>query len=149
MNTTAADDPCRFLTHRVLRHAPQAVYAAFADADALARWWGPAGFRNEFHRFEFHEGGRWHFDMIGPDGRRWANQSEFLRLQPDRQVVLRHDCAPFFTFTATLEAAEGGTRLTWDQVFDDADTARAVRAIVGDANEQNLDRLERVLAGTA
>lgn len=149
MSAPPDDDPRRFLTRRVLPHPPAAVWAAFADGGALARWWGPAGFRNVFHRFEFRPGGRWHFDMIGPDGRQWANESAFVSLEPERQLVLRHDCAPYFTFTATLEAVPGGTCLHWDQCFDDADTARAVRAIVGEANEQNLDRLERVLAGTA
>lgn len=141
-----ASDPRRFLTERLLPHTPAAVYAAFAEGERLARWWGPKGFRNEFERFEFRVGGRWHFTMIGPDERRWANLSEFLDLEPARRIVIRHDCAPFFTFTCTLEAVPLGTRLVWDQVFDDAATAQAVRAIVGDANEQNLDRLAAELA---
>lgn len=40
----------------------------------------------------------------------------------------------------------GGTHLIWGQEFDDAETAQAVKAIVGTANEQNLDRLTRALS---
>ena len=39
-----------------------------------------------------------------------------------------------------------GTLLNWDQEFDDSETANAVKAVVGDANEQNLDRLTKALA---
>lgn len=50
-----------------------------------------------------------------------------------------------FDFSVGLSAVDGGTQLTCDQVFDDAQTARAVRALLGAANDQNLDRLTRAL----
>jgi uncharacterized protein YndB with AHSA1/START domain len=39
-------DTTTFHTARVLAHPPAGAYAAFADADQLAAWWGPQGFRN-------------------------------------------------------------------------------------------------------
>lgn len=143
-------DPKRTLsTQRVLPFSAEAIYGAFAQADVLASWWGPNGFTNRFEVFEFQVGGRWVFTMHGPDGRSYANTSQFLALNPGQSIVIRHDCAPLFTLTVGLTAAPGGTLLTWDQAFDDAATADAVRAIVGDANEQNLDRLTRALATKA
>ena len=133
-------------TARVLPFAPAAVYGAFAAPELLARWWGPEGFSNTFEVFDFVPGGRWVFVMHGPDGADYANQSYFAALVPQAQVVVRHDCAPLFTLTVTLRPEGAGTHLSWEQVFDDADTAQAVRRIVGDANEQNLDRLTRVLS---
>jgi uncharacterized protein YndB with AHSA1/START domain len=62
-----------FQNSRHFPHPPQAVFAAIRDPDRLARWWGPNGFRNQFKVFEFRTGGRWVFDMIGPDGTRYAN----------------------------------------------------------------------------
>jgi hypothetical protein len=50
-----------------------------------------------------------------------------------------------FTLTVQLTEVAGATRLLWHQVLDDLEMARAVRAGVGPANEQNLDRLTRVL----
>jgi hypothetical protein len=44
-----------------------------------------------------------------------------------------------------LTAVNAGTHLQWQQVFDDPQIAQAVKAIVEPANEQNLDRLTRVL----
>lgn len=59
-----------FSNSRVLTAAPEDVFAAMADPQRLARWWGPAGFCNEFEVCEFCEGGRWVFTMVGPDGTR-------------------------------------------------------------------------------
>lgn len=136
-------------TERTLPFSPQAVYGAFASAPVLASWWGPDGFTNSFETFDFKVGGRWAFTMQGPDGSRYPNQSLFTELEPAQRVVIRHDCPPFFTLTVQLSAVAGGTHLTWEQAFDDVETAQAVKAIVGPANEQNLDRLTRALSGSA
>ncbi len=133
-------------TERILPYTPEAIYNAFATPRVLAYWWGPDGFTNTFDVFDFKAGGKWIFTMHGPDGRSYANKSFFAELDPSRSIVIRHDCPPFFTLTVGLSPVAGGTRLTWDQAFDDAETAKAVQAIVGPANEQNLDRLTRALA---
>lgn len=133
-------------TSRVLRHAPEVVYEAFADPTQLAAWWGPEGFTNEFETFDFRVDGRWTFVMQGPDGKRYPNESFFVALEPGRCVVVRHDCAPLFTLTVKLTPVPEGALLVWEQAFDDARVAEALREFVTPANEQNLDRLERVLA---
>lgn len=135
-------------TARALPFSPEAIYAAFATPELLAQWWGPEGFTNTFEVFEFKAGGQWKFVMHGPDGKNYLNESVFAALEPNRKVVIEHVCAPLFTLTVTLNPVENGTHLSWEQVFVDEATAQAVRSIVGSANEQNLDRLTRVLAKT-
>jgi uncharacterized protein YndB with AHSA1/START domain len=130
-----------FSTSREFTASPDAVFAAIQNADRLARWWGPAGFTNQFEVFEFQAGGRWIFTMIGPDGTTYANTSVFSCIKPDKQVVIKHTCAPLFELTITLAPSATGTLLQWDQVFEDAAVAQSVRHIVEPANEQNLDRL--------
>lgn len=132
-------------TSRVLPHSPDAVYGAFAAPTKLSIWWGPEGFTNEFEVFDFREGGPWRFVMQGPDGARYPNESRFLALEPTRRVVIRHDCAPYFTLTVRLAAVPEGTLLLWEQAFDDEKVAEAL-AFIAPFNEQNIDRLERVLA---
>jgi len=141
------DPRCVMHTSRRLPYAPEAVFAAFSDPDQLAQWWGPAGFTNTFEVFEFAPAGRWIFHMHGPDGRSYANTSRFDAIEPGRRIVVRHDCAPLFTLTVSLEPVDGGTVLDWAQVFDDADTADAVRARCVQGNEDNLDRLQALLSG--
>lgn len=133
-------------TARVLPYPPAAIYHAFASPALLAQWWGPEGFTNTFEVFEFKVGGRWIFAMHGPDGQSYANESVFAVLEPDRTVVIEHVCAPLFTLTVQLNAVDNGTEVSWTQVFADIETAQAVKHIVEPANEQNLDRLTRLLS---
>ena len=136
-------------THRTLPYSTQAIYDAFASAAVLASWWGPDGFTNSFEIFDFKVGGNWVFTMHGPDGNTYPNKSIFTALVPAERIVIRHDCPPSFTLTVQLSSVEAGTHLTWEQAFDDVETAQAVKARVGTANEQNLDRLTRALGRTA
>ena len=134
-----------FTNTRTLPARPEAVFAALTTPERLARWWGPAGFSNRFAVCEVRPGGRWVFDMIGPDGTVYANESVFQHIEPHRQVVVRHTCAPLFTLSITLEPVAEGTQLHWQQVFDDAAFAQAAAHILVPANEQNLDRLQAEL----
>lgn len=133
-------------TARVLPFSPSAIYAAFASPELLAQWWGPEGFTNTFEVFEFKAGGQWKFVMYGPDGDSYPNESVFAKLEPDSKIVIEHVCAPLFTLTVKLKPVANGTDLSWEQAFVDEATAQAVKHIVEPANEQNLDRLTRVLA---
>ena len=76
--------------------------------------------------------------MVGPNGARYANQNIFQSLTPDREIVIRHDCALYFTLTVTSSAPGGHISLHWCGVFDDAKVFEAIKAIVIPANDQNL-----------
>jgi uncharacterized protein YndB with AHSA1/START domain len=130
-----------FQSSRHFAHTPQAIFAAIQAPERLARWWGPSGFTNQFEVFDFRDGGHWVFDMVGPDGTRYANESVFARIEADHQVVIDHTCAPLFRLTITLEPEGNGTRVHWLQVFDDPAFAQAMKHILEPANAQNLDRL--------
>jgi uncharacterized protein YndB with AHSA1/START domain len=131
-----------FTSSRQWPVAPSAVFAAIQDPARLARWWGPDGFSNEFKSFDFVPGGQWVFNMIGPDGTVYPNECAFAHIETNRLVAIRHTCAPFFTLTLTMSPTPEGCLLHWEQAFDDAAVAQAIRHIVEPANEQNLDRLE-------
>ena len=123
------------------------VFDAFARPELLARWWGPNGFTNTFEVFEFRPGGRWQFTMHGPDGSNHPNESLFVQLDAPRRLVIQHVSPPRFVLTVDLHAHEEDTELGWTQVFEDAALAARIAHIVEPANEQNLDRLQAVLAG--
>jgi uncharacterized protein YndB with AHSA1/START domain len=135
-----------FQNSRHVAWPPQAVFDAIGQPERLARWWGPNGFTNQFEVFEFRPGGPWRFDMVGPDGTRYANESVFAHIEADRQVVIDHTCAPLFRLTITLEPEGDGTRVHWLQVFEDAAFAQAMKHILEPANAQNLARLDLELA---
>lgn len=133
-------------TERLLSASPRDVFAAFENPDRLAQWWGPNGFTNTFEQFEFKPGGRWVFVMHGPNGANYANESLFREIQPDTRIVIEHVSQPCFTLTVTLTARGAKTRLDWVQEFESPEVAARMRPLCKTANEQNLDRLQSLVA---
>ena len=138
-----------FHSHRVLPHAPELVFEAFARPEVLARWWGPSGFTNTFEVFEFRPGGHWKYVMHGPRNANFRNESVFLTVDAPSTLVIHHVSPPRYTLTVSLAAHAGGTAISWAQEFEDPAVAARIRHIVEPANEQNLDRLQSVLSGGA
>jgi uncharacterized protein YndB with AHSA1/START domain len=130
-----------FRTSRALPASPESVFAAIQDPVRLARWWGPDGFTNTFHTFEFRNGGSWQFTMHGPDGRDYPNQSEFLEIVPNSLVRIRHVNLPHFELSISLESSATVTIVGWLGVFEDHAFAENARQFLEAANEQNLNRL--------
>lgn len=97
-----------FSTTRQLAAQPSAVFAAIRDPERLARWWGPNGFANRFEVFEFQPGGKWVFDMIGPDGTTYPNVSSFASIEDDRKVVIQHTSNPAVPAHHHLGAVDSG-----------------------------------------
>ena len=134
---------------RYLPAAPAAVFAAISDPARLARWWGPDGFTNTFHTFDFRPGGAWLFTMHGPDGTDYPNQSAFAEIAQDARVRITHVNLPHFELVIDLTPEGEGTHLSWVHVFENQTFAESMRGFLEGANEQNLDRLQReVAAGT-
>ena len=134
-------------TERVLSANPRDVFAAFEQPDRLAQWWGPKGFRNTFEQFEFTLDGRWIYVMHGPNGANYPSESVFREIEPETKIVIEHVSQPRFTLTVTLTARGDKTHLAWDQEFESPEVAARMRSLCEPANEQNLDRLESLLAG--
>ena len=131
---------------RVLSCSPRKIFAAFEDPSCVAQWWGPNGFTNTFEQFEFKPGGRWVFVMHGPDGVNYPNECVFRQILPDTKIVIEHVVKPLFTLTVKLTARGDQTHLSWDQEFESPEVATKLRPICAPANEQNLDRLQALLA---
>ncbi|MEZ4302651.1 MAG: SRPBCC domain-containing protein [Polyangiaceae bacterium] len=136
-----------FRSRRVVGYSPEAVFQAFTRGESLAKWWGPAGFTNTFEVFEFRSGGQWKFVMHGPGGGSYKNESTFVEVTEPSKVVIQHLSSPRYVLTIAIAAHEGGAEIRWDQEFEEIAVAERIQKIVGPANEQNLDRMEAVLAG--
>lgn len=133
-------------TERVLSASAREVFAAFEQPERLARWWGPNDFTNTFEQFEFKPGGRWVFVMHGSNGANYPNESVFREIQPDTRIVIEHVVKPWYRLTVTLTARGDQTHLAWVQEFESPEFAARMRSLSEPANEQNLDRLEALLA---
>jgi uncharacterized protein YndB with AHSA1/START domain len=143
----ATDPGAAVSTERLLQADTRTIFAAFEQPDRLARWWGPSGFTNTFERFEFTPGGRWVFVMHGPNGASYPNESVFREIEPDSRIVIEHVVKPWYRLTVTLTPDGDQTRLGWVQEFESPEAAAKMRRLSETANEQNLDRLQSLLAG--
>jgi len=136
-----------FNTTREIAASTGHVFAAFSDPERLARWWGPNGFTNTFHVFEFEPGGRWSNTMHSPNGGSPLNESIFEVIDPPSKIVIRHVSLPLYRLTVDLIQTAAGTTVSWSQDFDDDDVARRIAKVIVPANEQNLDRLTAEVVG--
>lgn len=77
---------CEIVTARTINFPRELVYAAWTEPEHLKTWWGPAGFTNTFHEFDFRVGGRWKFTMHGPDKGHFPNELNLQRLKSHRSL---------------------------------------------------------------
>src|SRR5215472_13774600 len=70
--------------HRVLRAAPEKVYRAFLDADAMCKWLPPNGFTGKMHHVDAKVGGsfKMSFTNFGT-GQSHSFSGEYLELVPN------------------------------------------------------------------
>lgn len=135
---------------RVVDAPRMRVWKAFTTADALAQWWGPAGFTITTRAFEFKEGGDWIFMMHGPDGRDYPNRIRFTRIvEPER---MEHDHGGdsdrvLFKAVITLEDLGTTTRVTLHSTFENAADRDLVVKEYGaiEGGKQTLARLDHYL----
>lgn len=144
--TQAARSDVEIVNRRTVGAPIAAVFSAFSDADRLASWWGPDGFTNTFHEFDFRSGGRWRYTMHGPDGADYHNESDVVEVVKNTRIVLRHlQPTHRFYLVMTFERMRLATEVTWRMTFQDSTEVTRLRTFLEAANEQNLDRLAAVV----
>ena len=126
---------------QLIMASPAEVFAALAAPERVARWWGPAGFTNTMHEFDFVPGGRWRLTMHAPDGQDYPNESRFVHIEPDRALEIEHLSGHHFILRLDLAAKPAGTLVRLRQTFDTAAHFREIAAVVAQGNTQNLERL--------
>lgn len=73
--------------HRVLRAAPEKVYRAFLDPDALVKWLPPHGFTGKVHHLEARVGGTHKMSFTNfSTGNGHSFGGEFLELVPQERI---------------------------------------------------------------
>lgn len=73
--------------HRVLRTAPEKVYRAFLDADAMAKWLPPNGFTGKVHHLDPKVGGTFKMSFTNfTNGQSHSFGGEYLELVPHERL---------------------------------------------------------------
>ena len=72
---------------RVLRAAPEKVYRAFLDADAMAKWLPPNGFTGRVHHLDARVGGTYKMSFTNfTTGNGHSFGGEYLELVPNERI---------------------------------------------------------------
>jgi uncharacterized protein YndB with AHSA1/START domain len=137
---------CVVISKRMFNKPVERVYEAWTKPEQLKVWWGPKGFTNTFHIFNLNPGGRWSLTMHGPDGTDYENESIFIEIKRPEKLVWNHISGHEFQAVATFEKSSGKTLVTFNMIFASAEECEKYKVFVVDANEQNFDRLEALLA---
>lgn len=137
---------CEIVTTRTFKAPRHLVYKAWTDPDYLKIWWGPHGFTNTFHVFDFRVGGKWTFTMHGPEAGHYPNDCTFIAIQEPELIVWDRQSKPIFQVEVRFEKiSEEETRLIFKQKFNTVEECDKLRKYVPEKNEENMDRLAEVL----
>jgi uncharacterized protein YndB with AHSA1/START domain len=139
-------DVIEIVNARLFAVDPQTLFDSFADPTKLANWWGPDGFTNTIHEFNLTPGGEWKITMVASNGTDFFNRSTFDVVEAPNRISFTHH-EPIHVYRMDMEFADEGTgtRLTWRMFFQNCEENQALKRFINAANEQNLDRLERLL----
>src|SRR5881394_262794 len=73
--------------HRVLRAAPEKIYRAFLDADAMAKWLPPNGFTGKVHQMDEKVGGTYKMSFTNfATGKSHSFGGTYVELKPHELI---------------------------------------------------------------
>jgi uncharacterized protein YndB with AHSA1/START domain len=133
------------------------VWAAYADARQLERFWGPPEWPATFTRHDFVVGGRSEYHMTGPKGEQSRGFFEFLSIdEPHSFEVLDGFLdaegkpaagMPTMTMRFTFEPHDGGTRAVTVTKFPSLEAMEQVLAMgVEEGMRAAMAQIDGVLA---
>ncbi|MCR8668159.1 SRPBCC domain-containing protein [Aestuariibaculum sp. M13] len=131
---------------RILQATLDRAYHAFSNPSHLKEWWGPEGFTNTIHEFDLRPGGKWLLTMHGPNNVNYENASVFKTIKPQQLVSWSRTSKPLFDMEVEfIELNDSETQISFRMIFETASDCEKLRTFVGPKNEENFDRLEKVL----
>jgi uncharacterized protein YndB with AHSA1/START domain len=137
---------------RVLPAAPPVVFAAFSDANELAKWWGPKGFTTLSLEFRPGVGDSYRIEMQPPDGEPFHLTGEFHEVDPPARLAFTFvwenpDPDDVETVASLSFRDRGGS--TEVALTQGPFKTEARRALHRDGWTDSFDKLERLIAGQA
>lgn len=134
------------ISTRIFNVPRELLFRAWAEPNHLKNWWGPAGFTNTFHEFDFRVGGRWRFTMHGPEKGNYQNECEFIKIEEPSLIAWKRHSQPLFRVVAVFEEVTADkTKLVFKMLFHTVEECKKLRPYVVDKNEENFDKLEKEL----
>lgn len=138
----------RQITLTRLIAAPAAkLWQCWTDPTILPQWFGPQGYACTTKEIDLRQGGLWRFDMIGPDGKVWANRHRYTLMQPVHRIEFlldddSDDESPM-EVVVIITPETGGARISQTMTFATAEACRGALAFGADKlGQTTLAKLE-------
>lgn len=137
---------CEIYSSRELNAPVDIVYKAFANPLHLQKWWGPEGFTNTIHEFDLRPNGKWILTMHGPEIGNFENSSIFKTVVPNKLISWTRLSQPLFDMDVEFEQVNPSkSKIAFRMIFNSAEECNKMKKFVVPKNEENFDRLERLL----
>jgi uncharacterized protein YndB with AHSA1/START domain len=115
----------------------QLVWDAHTKSELLDQWFAPAPFTTETKSMDFREGGRWHYAMVDPEGKKHWGRMDYVKIRPIKNYTgLDAFSDENGTINTQLPRAE------WDVTFQDLNANTLVQTVV---KYKSLADLETVI----
>jgi uncharacterized protein YndB with AHSA1/START domain len=146
-----------FQAKRVFNAEPALVWRAWTEAELLDQWWAPAPWKCETRIMDFREGGKWLYDMVGPEGERHGGIQIYEKINPvdyfsgtdafaDETGTINQDL-PVATWKNTFVPTDKGTMVICFAQYPDAESLETVIKMgMSEGLTMAHDQLENVLA---
>ncbi len=126
---------------RVVNAPRELVFEAWTDPRHLDKWWGPNGFTNETHEFEFKVGGKWKFTMRSEWGD-FPHTIIYEEITPPSRLRYIHE--GIFWSEVTFTENYGKTTVRMRNVFPTKEALQEVVEKYGavEGGKQTIERLD-------
>lgn len=134
------------------------VWQIWSDPRQLERWWGPPTFPATFEQHDFHPGGKAAYCMTGPEGEKARGWWRFTAIQEPNRLEFEDgfaddngdpvDAMGLTRCTVTLEAFDGGTRMTTISEFESIEQLeKMVEMGMAEGMTEAMGQIDAILAG--
>ncbi|MCC5929861.1 MAG: SRPBCC domain-containing protein [Cyclobacteriaceae bacterium] len=158
MNTEIKTDPKKatFEARREFNADISLVWRAWTEPELRVQWWAPAPWRCESKLMDFREGGRWIYEMVGPEGERHGGIELYDKIKVKDYYTGKdaftnekgeiNENMPISTLKNTFIPTENGTLVICFTQYPDAGSLETVIKMgMSEGLNMAFDQLEDVL----
>ena len=86
-NINSVTESKEFVVTRTFDAPRDLLWKAWSEPESFAKWWGPKGCALEVAKFEFRQGGIFHYGMKMPNGQMWWGRFVYRKIAKPERIV--------------------------------------------------------------
>lgn len=115
---------------------PNLVWDAWTRPEILDKWWAPKPFQNHTKSMDFREGGRWHYNMTGPEGETYWALMDYQSISLQKQFTA---IDAFCNEAAEIDNSFPQNK--WETRFEPENDGTVVKVTLSFDNLEDLEKL--------